>query len=124
MKTIADHLLPYRAFLADKKQRIGQVIEQLEEQKRQDEANLQKISLNIVGIFDTVALADERQATDWTSFCSRYERRFETLTAPWRARLAAVREHGDILTQTIEEEKLSTANEIRDVFFSIRSENA
>lgn len=123
MKTIADHLLPYRAFLADKKQRIGQVIEQLEEQKRQDEANLQKISLNIVGIFDTVALADERQATDWPSFCSRYERRFETLTAPWRARLAAAHEHGDILTQTIEEEKLSTANEIRDVFFSIRSEN-
>lgn len=124
MKTIADHLLPYRAFLADKKQRIGQAIEQLEEQKRQDEANLQKISLNIVGIFDTVALADERQGTDWTSFCSRYERRFETLTAPWRARLAAAREHGDILTQAIEEEKLSTANEIRDVFFSIRSENA
>ncbi len=124
MKTIADHLLPYRAFLADKKQRIGQAIEQLEEQKRQDEANSQKISLNIVGIFDTVALTDERQATDWPSFCSRYERRFETLTAPWRARLAAAREHGDILTQTIEEEKLSTANEIRDVFFSIRSENA
>lgn len=124
MKTIADHLLPYRVFLADKKQRIGQAIEQLEEQKRQDEANLQKISLNIVGIFDTVALADERQATDWPSFCSLYERRFETLTAPWRIRLAAAREHGDILTQTIEEEKLSTANEIREVFFSIRSENA
>ena len=118
MKSISECLIPYRSFLTSEKQRISMLIRQAEAQNRQDEANLLKIRLNIVGVFETVASADERQTATWETFCQRYESRFDTLTAPWRTRLSAAKEHGDLMTQTIEEEKLNMANQIKDAFFS------
>lgn len=120
MRTISDHLLPYRAFLMEEQQRITAEICRLEQQNRQDEANLQKIRLNIVTVFETVAAADEKQTATWEAFCQRYEPRFATLTAPWSTRLAAAREHGDLHTQVVEEAKLETANHIKDVFISTK----
>ena len=119
MKTISDHLSPYRAFLSGEKQRVAALIHQAEAENRQDEANLLKIRLNILGVFETVASADEKQTADWPSFRQRYEPRFDTLTAPWRARLAQAMQHGDLQTQTIEEEKLAATNQIKSVFLSI-----
>ena len=113
-------LAPYYAFLKTEKERLTARITLLEQQGCQDEANLQKIRLNIVGVFETVALADEKQTVTWQAFCQRYEPRFETLTAPWQGRLAMAAAHNDIQTQTVEEAKLSMANHIRDVFFSLK----
>lgn len=120
MKTISDHLLPFRAFLSSEKQRISALIQQAEAQSRQDEANLLKIRLNILGVFETVASADEKQTATWEAFCLRYEPRFDTLTAPWHARLALAQQHGDLAAQTTEEEKLAGANQIKSVFLSIK----
>ena len=120
MKTIAEYLIPYRTYLASEKQRTSALIQQLECQNRHDEANLQKVRLNILGVFETVAQADERQCADWASFCQRYEPRFDTLTSPWRSRLAAALQQGDVPVQLIEEEKLAAANQIKNVFLSIK----
>ena len=53
MKTISEHLLPYRAYLADAQQKLTEDIRTLEAQNRQDEANMAKIRLNIFSVFET-----------------------------------------------------------------------
>ena len=116
MKTIAECLIPYRTFLKEEQTRIAGEIQTLESQHCQDDANLLKIRLNIFEVFETVAEADEKQCTDWTAFCARYEPRFETLTAPWRSRLASAVRNSDTKTRLIEEIKLSTAQKLKEVF--------
>lgn len=118
MKTISEHLLPYRTFLADAQQKLTQDIRTLEAQNRQDEANMAKVRLNIFSVFETVASADEKQSADWADFCCRYEPRFDTLTAPWQARLNAAVLHSDTQTRFVEEIKLSTAQQIRNAFLA------
>ena len=120
MKTTAERLIPYRAFLTSEKTRISGLIHQLEEQNRQDDANLMKIRLNILGVFETIASADEQQTSNWEDFCQRYEPRFHTLTAPWRARMASAQQHGDLPSLLVEEEKLAAANQIQHVFLSVK----
>ena len=120
MNSISEHLLPYRAFLAQEKEKLSQQIALLESQNRQDEANLAKIRLNIFGVFETVAAADEKATTGWEDFCLRYEPRFDVLTAPWRARLESAVRNSDSHTRFTEEIKLSTANRIHAEFLSIK----
>ena len=122
MRAIADHLLPSRACLAEQRRKLTAAIADLEAQHRQDEADLHKIRLNIVEVFETVAAADEPQCAAWEDFCARYLPRFETLTAPWRARLSAAALHGDAKTVLVEETKLSTAQAIRSAFVSLGEE--
>ncbi len=117
---ISEHLIPYRAFLAHEQEKLSQQIAVLESQKRQDEANLAKIRLNIFGVFETVAAADEKATATWEDFCQRYEPRFSSLTAPWEARLASAVRNSDSHTRFTEELKLSTANRIHAEFLSIK----
>ena len=119
MKTISEYLIPYRAFLQSEKQRLTAEAVELEAQSRQDEANLIKIRLNIYGVFETVAAADEQQCDSWPAFCDRYLPRFDTLTAPWSARLASAVRNSDTHTRFIEETKLSTAQRIRKAFLAV-----
>lgn len=120
MKTVAEHLVPYRAFLSAEKQRLTDEIARLEQQGCQDEANLHKIRWNIYSVFETVAAADEKLAASWPDFCQRYEPRFATLTAPWRSRLADAVRHSDTHTRFVEEAKLSAANHIQNAFISMK----
>lgn len=120
MKSISDHLRSYRAFLSAEQKRLTDEIRHLEQQSRQDEADLHKIRLNILSVFETVAMADEKQSATWEDFCLRYELRFDTLTAPWRARLASAVRHSDTRTRFVEEIKLSTANQIKNAFLSAK----
>ena len=116
MNSIDSRLLPYRTFLASQKQQLEAEIQELERQNRCDEAAMQKIRLNIFGVFETVAEADKKASADWASFCQRYEPRFEILTAPWQKRLEAALRNGDSHTRFVEETKLGTANAIRSAF--------
>ena len=120
MNVISERLIPYRSFLVQQKERLTQQIFLLESQNRQDEANLAKIRLNIFGVFETVAAADEKAASSWEDFCLRYESRFQTLTAPWKARLEKAVCNSDTHTRFTEEIKLSTANCIQAAFLSIK----
>ncbi len=124
MSSISERLLPYRAFLSSEKERLENEIRLLEEENRQDEADLLKIRLNIYGVFETVAAADEKLCASWEDFCLRYEPRFETLTAPWQARLASAVQNSDTRTRFAEETKLGTANQIRSAFMAAKEQQA
>ena len=124
MNNISQNLLPYRNFLAQQKAAIAKEIQALESQNCFDDANILKIRLNIFEVFETVASADEKQSSTWADFCARYEPRFDTLTAPWNARLASAVRNSDTKTRFIEEIKLSTAKRIREAFLSFRGDEA
>lgn len=122
MLTISQKLIPYRAWLKNEKESITAAIQRLEAENRQDEADLCKIRLNIISVFETVSAADEQHASSWADFVKRYETRFTTLTAPWSARLAAACAHGDHAVQAIEEEKMTAAKKVQDVFLSVKEQ--
>lgn len=120
----AAKLLPYRSYINEQKASLAASIRQLEKEGRQDEANLAKIRLNIVGVFETLLSADQAYCKgDQEAFFKRYEGRFTSIPASWQANLEKARTHGDASAQLIEEVKLQTANELHDVFLH-GSENA
>lgn len=120
MSSFSPLLSPYRAFLADEKARLARLIQQLTVEGRQDEANLHKVKLNIVSIFETLAGADERASSHWDDFCQRYEGRFHTLPAQWLSHLEKARAHNDTSAQVIEEAKIETAAHLLKVFQSVK----
>ena len=120
MLSTADRLSPYRAFLTAEKARITEQIHQLAREGRQDEANLHKVKLNIVAVYETLIGADERASADWEAFCARYESRFVTLPAQWQAHLETAKAHGDVAAQTIEEAKLETAARLSGIFQTLK----
>ena len=120
----ANLLMKYRRKLAQEKERISKEILVLTNEGRQDEANLQKIRLNIIGIFETVADADMKWAEGrhgerWAFFCKRYASRFHTLTNPWRIRLEQAKLHQDHEATAVEELKLETAALIERLFLNL-----
>jgi len=124
MTDIAAKLLPYRSFLSEKKEQLTASIRALESEGRQDEANLTKVRLNIVTVFETLCGADEAYCKDdYAAFCQRYEARFHTIPSSWQVHLEAAKAHGDTSAQIIEETKLETANEIHNAFLH-RGEDA
>lgn len=117
-------LLPYRSFLTGQKTTLASSIQKLEAEGRQDEANLDKIRLNIVNVFDTLLSADESFCRgDHAAFLRRYEERFTSIPAAWQSNLEKAIAHGDASVQMIEEVKLQTANDIHNAFLH-GSENA
>ena len=120
MMSISEALIPYRAYLSEQKQFLKDEIASLEQQHRQDEANLAKIRLNIFEVFETVAAADEKACSSWQDFCLRYEPRFETLTAPWKKRLTSAVCNSDTHTRFIEETKLAAAERIHRAFLAAK----
>lgn len=108
----------FDAYLTESRKELQKVIQKLEQEGRQDEANLNKVRLNIVTVFETVANADLRAvgAQGWQAFASRYQSRFASLSAPWRARLEEARRHGDTAAIAVEEAKIETAVRIEAAF--------
>lgn len=121
MEALQTVLTAYRAFLKQEIDTCCARIARLEAAQRQDEANIEKVRRNIIGVFETLLAADEvyvektNQPT-LAAFCDRFCQRFESLPASWRARLEAARAHGDLQTQLIEETKLATANSLWQAF--------
>ncbi len=100
----------YLSFVQAQKTALQKQIAVLEREGRQDEANLNKVRLNIVTVFETVLAADQKQSP------MRYETRFETLSAPWKKRLEQARAHGDHQTIAVEETKIETMEMLRRAF--------
>ena len=113
-------LQPYLAALENEKKLLQEGIARLEAECRQDEANLEKVRLNIVGVFETLAHADaaavSRESEPWAAFTQRYQQRFEQIPAPWRQRLEKALTHGDVVTRTVEECKLATVRRLWELF--------
>ena len=124
MIALKDNVQKYHALLEEKREQISREIRLLEQEGRQDEANLAKVKLNIVNVFETVAAADEKavsveQSDAWRKFHERYIQRFSTLTKPWRERLAQAKVHQDAEVVAVEEAKLETAAWIEKAFRSL-----
>ena len=127
MTVLKAKLAKYRCKLEEKKNQLAQSIRVLEQEGRQDEANLEKVRFNIVNVYAAVASADENavsacQDDAWEQFCKRYSQRFRTLSQPWRNRLAQARLHQDTETIAVEEAKLETAEWLEKVFVSLEEE--
>ena len=107
----------YMTRLAEEKNALEALIERMEQEGRQDEANLNKVRLNIVNVFETVAGADLRAVSqgDWAAFCARYLPRFQTLSAPWRTKLEKALAHSDVQSIAVEEAKLDMLHRIKAV---------
>ena len=124
MIALKDNVQKYHALLEEKREQISREIRLLEQEGRQDEANLAKVKLNIVNVFETVAAADEKavsveQSDAWRKFHERYIQRFSTLTKPWCERLAQAKLHQDAEVVAVEEAKLETAAWIEKAFRSL-----
>ncbi|MBE5802018.1 MAG: hypothetical protein E7319_06990 [Clostridiales bacterium] len=123
MPNITDQLMPYLQQIALEKQRLTERIEAQEHDGRQDEANLDKVRLNIVQVFETLAAADAAQCQGSApAFAERYQQRFDTLPAPWKQRLARAIAHRDIQTQAVEEAKLETVTRLQAAFLKAKGE--
>ena len=124
MIALKDNVQKYHALLEEKREQISREIRLLEQEGRQDEANLAKVKLNIVNVFEAVAVSDEwavsaEQSDTWRKFCERYIQRFSTLTKPWRERLAQAKVHQDAEVVAVEEAKLETTAWIEKAFHSL-----
>lgn len=113
----------YRSWLASEKGRLIASIRLMEQEERIDEANWDKIRLNIIEAFETIAGADERfainqQRDPWELFCQRYLPRFTAMSAKWQAQLETARLHGDTSAEAVETIKIETASRIEAAFRS------
>ena len=112
----------FDAFLTRRMDELRKAIAALEQEGRDDEANLNKVRLNIVNVFFTVAAADAKAVghQGWEAFCQRFQPRFAGLSSPWRARLEKARLHQDACAIAVEEAKIEMAEQIKKVFLQWR----
>jgi hypothetical protein len=96
---------------------------------RNDEADLEKIKVNIYEIFRTLFLSDIKQLdgkdfgeTVNINIYGGFLLRFDTIPTNWSVSLDKAIEHGDTTKQVIEEHKLSVAKELKDKFLEIFEE--
>lgn len=123
MESIRNRLASYDAFLASEKERLSSSISSLTREGRQDEANFDKIRLNIVTVFETVLCSDIEHTSSWNELCQRYMSRFTSLSEPWRKRLEDAQAHRDYQAQEIEETKLKMVNRLWQAFGRAKEEH-
>lgn len=83
-----------------------------------DDANLEKIRLNIIDIFATLVHATHPACGEdpYEDYRRAYLARFDTIPANWRQRLEEASAHGDISAAAVETLKLETADRLRSIF--------
>lgn len=87
---------------------------------RADEAVFAKIQMNVYDIFLTVFSAGIRSAgDDDEKLCQFFLARLDQIPQSWQASLSAATEHGNTEKAHIEQLKLDTAGEIRQIFSEI-----
>ncbi|QNO15079.1 hypothetical protein HYG86_10040 [Alkalicella caledoniensis] len=97
------------------------------DEERQDEANFEKIKTNVYDIFEkmfnisykNIYSAKNQANTDREKYQLlevEFLKFLEKIPAPWKQKAIKDKEHGLIEDLIIEELKISTAEEIRDLF--------
>lgn len=117
----------YLSYIDDKISHCNRISEEYKADQRKDEADFERIKVNIYEVFRTLFLSDvkklegknlEEDKYDNTLY-NNYLNRFDTIPANWRASLSRAKEHGDATTQVIEETKLAAAEEIKNQFIKM-----
>ncbi|NLL71494.1 MAG: hypothetical protein GX238_10255 [Epulopiscium sp.] len=104
----------YLIFLNKKQENLKKSIEDLQKQECVDEANLQKIRLNIVEIFYkmfNISLSDSPVALK-----EKYLSFFDKITEPWHINKEKALEFGKESKAIIEELKIQEAEELKNQF--------
>lgn len=91
----------------------------LELDDRRDEAVFVKVRLNIYDVFRTVFSAAINNTKTDEQLVSFFRTKMDQIPRSWHASLQLAQQHGDVAKAHIEEIKLDTVTEIRNVFESI-----
>ncbi len=125
MKTIEQITKEYLEFSAEQADKCKKQIQLLEQEDKNDEANLEKVKLNIYGIFDTLIKTSEKKALNQkeleeqqkvSSFCADFLATFDRIPANWRINYEKAKEHNNVIEYVIEENKLSVSEQLKNQF--------
>ena len=95
----------------------------LQADERRDEANLEKVRANVYDIFRTILSVAEKTCKDDPDAMKQFFwKKTEQIPANWVTSYDKAREHGDVVKMQIEQIKLDTVGEIRQVFKQIWEE--
>ena len=125
MKNTETLVKQYTEILNEKKETCKKNCDALTKDSRKDEADLEKIKLNIYDIFNTFIGVAQREIskkafTDenlkYEAFCNEYLHSFDKIPESWRVKLEKAKENNDVINIVIEENKLSVAAELKNIF--------
>lgn len=94
-------------------------ITQLIRDNRRDDANFEKIRVNIYQIFKTVFQASLRRPTEEEKQLEFFKARLKDFEKTWNTALAKAAEHNDTTRILQEQLKLEVLNEVRNTFEGI-----
>ncbi len=128
MKNLNILIQQYTDLLNDKKEKCKLKCHELIKDNREDEADLEKIKLNIYDVFTTLVEATQKQILDkkdideslkYEAFCSAYLQTFDKIPQSWIIKLQKAKENNDVINIVIEEAKLSVASELKNIFTNL-----
>lgn len=128
MKNTEITIKQYLEVLNEKKEKCKQNSEALTKDNRKDEADLEKIKLNIYDIFTTLFGAAQKailkkeykdETAKHEAFCNEYLKSFDKIPMSWKTKLEKAKENNDVINIVIEETKLSIALELKNTFISL-----
>lgn len=109
----------FQTYFEDMKKQCNEKITELREQERGDEANLEKVRLNIYDIFLTMFEVSLKSSSDAKKVGEAFLQKLDIIPKNWRASYKKAEEFGDEEKSCIEEIKLNTVEEIRNSFHQI-----
>ena len=125
MKNIETLINQYTEILNKRKEECKLSCEELINDNCKDEADLEKIKLNIYDVFNTLIGATQKQIlakkdidenVRYNAFCQAYLQTFDKIPQSWRVKLDKAKENNNIIEIVIEESKLNAANELKNIF--------
>ena len=119
----------YLNYIAGRIAEHESISEQYKTDDRKDEADLEKIKVNIYEIFRTLFQNDIKQlegkklnSMEDINIYGGFLLRFDTIPANWKISLDKAINHGDTTKQIIEENKLKVAMELKEKFMNMCEE--
>ncbi len=128
MKNIEITIKQYLEAINEKKEKCKQNSGILTKDNRKDEADLEKIKLNIYDIFTTLLSAAQKailkkeyidEDAKHEAFCNEYLKSFAKIPMSWKTKLEKAKENNDVINIVIEETKLSIASELKNTFINL-----
>lgn len=104
----------YLTYLKERQSNIKALIENLQKEERIDEANLEKIKLNIVDIFSkmfNISITNNYEASK-----EKYLDYFDKITTPWHTNKLKAIEFGKEQESIMENIKIQEAEELKSKF--------
>ena len=128
MKTIEVIKKEYLDFSTEEAEKCKKQIQVLKQEDKEDEANLEKVKLNIYEIFESLIAASEKKVLNLknmteeekaTAFCEDFFAFFDKIPINWRINYEKAKEYNDVTQYVIEEIKLFVAEQLKNQFSCI-----